>query len=266
MDVRDFLDQTNFKTYTMTICSPKLYETRSNLIYMNLRYHTSSSSSNNTKPLITGGVNPNNQQIMTNSPSLQKIQITIRKYRRHGLANETFERALMLTKPAFFSKLLGFMFGGASPSSSLAAAGSSGTDPSAQIKALDLITWIVYNHANLDSPQLEFLKEQLCASLEKLLTQCFLYGSRSSSRKATMLLTLLLNPKLDPTRSFATLLLDKLLVLMRYLLCFESSAALNWFFTLFQQVRDFYILLICFLLNHSFIYHINRYYEIPVVF
>lgn len=244
VDVRDFLDQTNFKTYTMTICSPKLYETRSNLIYMNLRYHT---SNNNPKPLITGGVNPNNQQIITNSPSLQKIQITIRKYRRQGLANETFERSLMLTKPAFFSKLLGLMFGGASPSSYVnreqqhlqSSLSGSGTDPNMQIKALDLITWIVYNHANLDSPHLEFLKEQLCASLEKLLTQCFLYGSRSSSRKATMLLTLLLNPKLDPTRSFATLLLDKLLVLMRYLLCFESSAALNWFFTLFQQVRDF---------------------------
>lgn len=220
VDMRDYLDQSNFKTYTMTLCSPKLYETRSNLIYMNLRYTLPAGS---IKP--PSGVNPNNHQ--STQPSLQKIQITIRKYRRHGLANETIERSLMLTKPAYFSKLLGYM---------LTASNSGGADPSGQIKALDIITWIVYNHANLDSQHLDFLKEQICAGIDKLLSMCYLYGNRSTSRKATMLLTLLLNNKLDPCKTFANLLHEKLIILMRYLLCFESSAALNWFFTLFHQV------------------------------
>lgn len=168
-------------------------------------------------------VNPNNQLQQQQQHSLQKIQITIRKYRRHGLANESIERSLMLTKPSFFESLLDFMF-------------SNTTDPAIQIKTLDLITWIFYNHCYLDSSHLGFLKEQFALGLEKFLTNCYLYGTRSTSRKATMLLTLLLNPKLDPTKTFASLLLDKLLVLLKYLLCFESSASLNWFFTLFHQV------------------------------
>ena len=227
VDVRDFLDQSNLKTYTITICSPKLYEARSNLIYMNLKYKSKPAS------VPPSGVNPNNHHQQHQSSSLQKIQITVRKYRRHGIPNETIERSLMLNKPAFFTKLLEFMF---SPSSS--SASTTSNDPSIQIKALDLITWIFYNHSSLESAHLNFLKEHLCLSggLEKLLTMCFLYGNRSISRKATMLLTFLLNPKLDPSKSFAQLLLDKLLVLMKFLLCFESSAPLNWFFTLFHQV------------------------------
>lgn len=234
IDVRDYLDASNFKTYTMTICSPKLYETRSNLIYLNLRYASAVSVS--TRP--PSGVNPNNASVVgSQTQLLHKIQITIRKYRRHGLANESIERSLMLTKPAFFSKLLAHMFTNTSQQQQQENASSATIDPNVQLKTLDMLTWIVYNHANIESAHLNFLKEQLMGtSLDKLLTNCFLYGNRSTSRKATMLLTLLLNAKLDPHKQFAHLLLDKLLVLMRYLLCFESSAALNWYFTLLHQV------------------------------
>ncbi len=177
-----------------------------------------------------------------------KIQLIIRKYRRHGLANESIERSLMLTRTAFFGKLLDFMLSSTTATTTTttttattSSSTSSLTSSSDQLKALDLLTWIVYNHSSDSSTahasHLASLREHLLfASIDKFLAATYLFGNRSTSRKATLLLTMLLNPRLDPSKAFAALILDKLLELMKYLLCFESSAALNWFFTLFYQV------------------------------
>lgn len=214
--MRDFLDLSNFKTYTITICSNKLYETRSNLIYLNLKSSGAKQAHNNEPQSATM-----HQQV------LQKIQITIRKYARTGIANESIERSLMLTKQSFVKSLLDFMYSPCNQHESQLLA-----------RSLDLLIWIFYNHFSMDSVYLSSLRDTFSSSLDKFLTTFYLYGNRSTSRKATILLNLLINQKLDPARVFANLLLNKLLILMKYLLNFESSAALNWYFSLLHQVMS----------------------------
>ena len=87
-DVRDYLDLSWTRTYYVTICSSKLVETRVNLFYLNIRAPSGGSDVSNF---------------------LQKVQITVRKYRRTGLENETIERSLMLKKTNFFAQMLEYL-------------------------------------------------------------------------------------------------------------------------------------------------------------
>ena len=80
------------------------------------------------------------------------------------------------------------------------------------------------------------LKEAFNNYLDPFLFTFFVYGDRSTSRKATMLLTFMLRKQNDAKKLFNDLLLDKLLALLNFLPEFDSSASLNWYFMLMHQV------------------------------
>ena len=106
VDVREFLDASHSKTYTITVCSSKLYETRRNLFFLNFKLKQDESTT-------ATPTNNNNNNTATNpklsAHNLQKIQITIRKYRRVGLPNENIERSIMLNNISFFKNVLSAM-------------------------------------------------------------------------------------------------------------------------------------------------------------
>ncbi|CAF0910527.1 unnamed protein product [Brachionus calyciflorus] len=208
IDIREYVDTSNTKSFLITLCSPKLYETRSNLFYLNLR----------TTSQVNLDDSPNKEKINL----LQKIQITIRKYRRNGLQYETIERSLMLTKPNFFNSILSYLFQTNSPDN--------------QIKVIDLINWLFYNYSgNSNSEYLRDIFKIFEQNLEKFLIVSYVNGTRSKSRKATLLLTFLLSPFFDPDKRFASKLLNILLNLLTELGNFQSSSSMNWFFVLLHQ-------------------------------
>ena len=153
---------------------------------------------------------------------LHKLSITIHKYRRTGLPNETIERSLMLMRGTFFSKILEFI--------------SENTDTQSLLNALDILNWIVFNHFSIESSVQLHLMAALKQHLNKLLTVFYLHGNRSTSRKATMLLNFLLNKNLDREKSFGGLLLKNLMSVLKLLPYFESSASMNWYFVLIHRV------------------------------
>ena len=67
---------------------------------------------------------------------VQQIQITIRKYKRHGIANESVERGIMLSQHAFFAAILAYALDEAARATDVTGG---------QLKTLDLLVWIVYN-------------------------------------------------------------------------------------------------------------------------
>ena len=198
IDVREFLDVSSAKTYTITICSPKLYETRRNLFLLNFKAKIN---------------------------CLQKIQITIRKYKRTGVVvNENIERMRMLTSIDFFNNLLNTLNF------------THLQDTHFHLKLLDLLNWIIYNNFATDSSHFASLKEAFNKYLDKFLLTFYLYGDRSTSRKATMLLSFLLSKQNDSNRAFNELVLEKCLSLLNFLSEFISSSALNWYFMIMHQV------------------------------
>ena len=211
VDVREFLDLSCSKTYVITLCSSKLLETRSNLFFLNLKSCGQEDSGAKLKYPTTSYSNN----------SLQKLHITIRKYKRTGLPNETIERGLMLLNQSFFSNLL--------------ESTTSSTSPEFQIKSLDLLNWIFYNHFSIDSDLLADLVHTFRKHLSTFLTTFFLHGERSTSRKASLLLNFLLK-NVDRDKQFVSMLLESLLGLLGQMPNFGSSASLNWYFMLIHQV------------------------------
>ncbi len=188
----------------MTIASDKLLETRSNLFFISL------------KP--AARANP----LANIASNLQKINITIRKYRRTGLANETAERGLMLLRPDFFTAVLEFV-------------GEANTDE-CLLNALDILNWIVFNHFSMESRHLQALIDSFESRLDKFMSVFYVCGSRSTSRKATLLLNFFLSKNVDRERRFGRVLLDRLVEMVERLPYFESSAAMNWYFILVHRV------------------------------
>ena len=107
-----------------------------------------------------------------------------------------------------------------------------------QLKILDILNWIFYNQFSSDTPHLAALKDTFYKYLDKFLLSFYLYGTRSTSRKATTLLSFLITKQNDQTRAFGEILLEKLLSLLNFLPDFESSAAMNWYFMLLHQVMS----------------------------
>jgi hypothetical protein len=133
----------------------------------------------------------------------------------------------MLSSVDFFKNLLN------------AASSPSSSDTQLHLKILDILNWIVYNNlltVTTDSSNVSSLKEAFNNYLDKFLFTFFVYGDRSTSRKATMLLTFMLRKQNDAKKLFNDLLLDKLLALLNFLPEFDSSASLNWYFMLMHQV------------------------------
>jgi hypothetical protein len=62
---------------------------------------------------------------------IDKIFITLRKYKKTGLPYERIERAVMLTKPVIFKRLLAKLLE---------------SNEMDQLNLLDIINWIFYNH------------------------------------------------------------------------------------------------------------------------
>ena len=159
---------------------------------------------------------------MNISNMLNKINITIRKYKRTNLPNETIERGLMLLRSEFFNKLLTYV--------------SDSTSCEDLLNILDLMSWILFNHFSLDSKTLKDLFAIFKEHLKKFLLVFYLHGNRSTSRKATLLLNFFLSKHVDRERVFGALLLQNLLELLKLLPFFESSASMNWFFILIHRV------------------------------
>ena len=212
VDISEFLDLSCPKTYVITISSDKLLETRSNLFFLKLS--ASSLDQTELKTDTTLGSNSTNV--------LNKINITIRKYRRNNLPNETIERGLMLLKPAFFTKLLDFL--------------TVTTNTENLLNVLDILNWIVFNHFSTDSSSMKKLLEIFTSYLDKYLLVFYLHGNRSTSRKATLLLNFFLNKNIDKNKSFGSVLLEHLLDLFKFIPYFESSASMNWYFILVHTV------------------------------
>jgi len=212
VDISEFLDLTCSKTYSITIASDKLLETRSNLFFISI------------KPATTT-VEPTRQRantIVNISSILNKVNITIRKYCRTNLANETAERGLMLLRTDFFASLLEFI--------------NETVSSECLLNVLDILNWIVFNHFSIDSKHLQALVEIFNSHLTKFMLVFYLCGNRSTSRKATLLLNFFLNKNVDRRRRFERILLDNLIELLEMLPYFESSAAMNWYFILLHRV------------------------------
>lgn len=213
VDISEFLDLSNPKTYVITISSDKLLETRSNLFFLNLKPCSIDSTDQKCDTSLGSNLSTN---------VLNKINITIRKYRRNNLPNETIERGLMLLKPSFFTKLLDYF--------------TVTTNTENLLNVLDILNWIVFNHFSLDSSSMKNLLEIFTSYLDKYLLVFYLYGNRSTSRKATLLLNFFLNKNIDRTKSFGSILLEHLLDLFKLIPYFESSASMNWYFILIHRV------------------------------
>lgn len=210
VDISEFLDLSCSKTYAITISSDKLLETRSNLFFLSLKQGA------------TTGMGGEQQQRQSISNMLNKINITIRKYKRTNLTNETIERGLMLLRSEFFNKLLTHV--------------TESTSSEDLLNILDLMSWILFNHSSMESKTLKELVGIMKTHLKKFLTVLYLHGNRSTSRKATLLLNFFLSKNVDRDRLFGSLLLQHLLDWLRLLPYFESSASMNWFFILLHRV------------------------------
>ena len=219
VDVREFLDLTCTKTYKITICSSKLFESRSNLFFLNLKLKNNKKSSDDF----------DSKLLNCNINFLQKVQITIRKYKKLAtIPNENIERSAMLSQFDFFKNLLDLM-----------SSSTQTSDTNMHLKLLDILNWVLYNNFSYETESsMSSLKDEFVKHLDKYLLNYYLYGNRSTSRKATILLNFLINRLNDASKAFSELLLDKLLCLLNYLPVFESSASMNWLFMLMHQVMS----------------------------
>lgn len=141
VNIRDYLDLTNSKTYTITICSSQLYETRSNLFYLSLRQTSSGGASTASS---TGGSTGSHGQ-----KYLQKIELTVRKYKKHNMENETLERLHMLKSKEFFAKLLDLL---------IKKEPESTKSSSNRVKVLDILNWILFNNLTNNVRSSEYVK------------------------------------------------------------------------------------------------------------
>jgi baculoviral IAP repeat-containing protein 6 len=155
---------------------------------------------------------------------IQKIHITLKKYRRTGLANETLERGLMLVRRTFFVNLLEMIM--------------QTNVENDQIRILELLNWIFYNHFSIGSKELKDLLEVFEKYLDRFLVIFYLRGNRTISKKATQLLNFLLNKNVDNEKTFGTILFDNLMHFFKFIPVFESSASLHWYFMLIHQVMQ----------------------------
>lgn len=211
VDISEFLDLSCSKTYAITISSDKLLETRSNLFFLSLKPTGDAARSNSL------GNSSTNLSHMLN-----KVSITIRKYRRTNLPHETIERGLMLQRTDFFGKLLEYV--------------SETSNSEDLLNILDILNWIMFNHFSIDSRSLQSLIEVFKSHLKKFLLVFYLHGDRSTSRKATLLLNFFLNKNVDRNKSFGKILLENCLELLGLIPYFESSASMNWYFILIHRV------------------------------
>ena len=153
IDVREFLDASLAKTYIITISSDKILETRSNLLFLNFKF-----SDNNDERKTQSAQSSSLSSSSSSSAAqnyIQKIHLTLKKYKRTGLVNETLERGLMLVRRTFFINLLEMMM--------------KTNIENNMIKILDILNWIFYNHFSIGSIVLNELMQIFAQYLEKFL-------------------------------------------------------------------------------------------------
>jgi baculoviral IAP repeat-containing protein 6 len=212
--VKDFLDLSQSKTYIITICSSKLYEARSNLFYLNLTKVKQTQHQHN--------INQINQYV-------QKVEITIRKYRKHGLENETLERIHMLNNREYFSKVLFSILDSTSQQPNL-------NDLS---RAIDILSWIIYNHLTSIAKSNEYL--DLFSKYLKKFLSLLLNSNRTISKKLVIILNMLLRIDYYDNK-FATNLFNMLLSLLEsdsLVEQFQSSTSMYYFFYLLNQLINY---------------------------
>ena len=195
------------------MCSPRLYETRSNLFYLNIK-----TVHQKKKDLES----PN----FKDASLLEKVQITIRKYKRNGLQYENVERGLMLSRMSFFKSIVSCLL--------------EITSFDSKIKIIDIINWLFYNQ--MGNTNSEFLCEMFLffeQNLNQFIDVCYINGNRSTSRKATLLLSYLLSPVFISKKNISILLLNCLLKNLDYLQNFTSSCSMNWYFVILNQCMHF---------------------------